>query len=272
MPHRIPSCAEDFYEEWSNKTPEEINYDIAAAIRKAKVITSSLPSNLTINISSLLDFGCGYGAFVKNFQDHLKIPKAIGVDFSSSAIDVANQKFASDSLVFHRLCTLDLSKNSEFLRTIISERVDCILLIDLLEHVPNCIELIASLSKFTKFFIIKLPVESTVFDNYILTKEYPGSFHSNGHMREFNANNVHYFVRQLGLTPIFESLYIYDLQDIFPPPSNVLSLRQKMIRFFLINFKRLMIASLPRKIFLRLIGGGGYFCLATYNEQNTLNP
>lgn len=262
---------EKFYEEWSNKTLEEINYDIMAAIRKAKVIASSIPKNMTCNINSILDFGCGYGAFVKHFQDALKIPKAIGVDFSSFAINVANKQFANDSLVFYRLQTLDISKNSDFLLSIIPKRVDCILLIDLLEHVPNCKDLIANLSKFTKYFIIKLPIESTIFDNYMLTKEYPGSTHSNGHLREFDANNVHYFIRQLGLTPIFESLYVYNLQDIFPPQFNGLLPRQKINRFFLKNFKRLMILILPRKIFLRVIGGGGYFCLATYNEQNTLS-
>ena len=262
---------EKFYEEWSNKTPEEINYDITAAIRKAKIITASIPKSMTSNINSILDFGCGYGAFVKHFQDSLNIPKAIGVDFSSSAINVANQQFANDSLVFYRLETLDISKNFDFLLSIIPKNVDCILLIDLLEHVPNCKDLIATLSKFTKYFIIKLPIESTIFDNYLLKKEYPGSTHSNGHLREFDANNVHYFIRHLGLTPIFESLYVYNIQDIFPPQFNVPSSRQKIIRFLLKNFKRLMIGFLPKKIFLRVIGGGGYFCLATYNEQNTLS-
>jgi ubiquinone/menaquinone biosynthesis C-methylase UbiE len=262
---------EKFYEEWSNKTPEEISYDIMAAIRKAKIIASSMPNGMTSNINSILDFGCGYGAFVKHFQDALKIPKAIGVDFSSSAINVANKQFANGSLAFYRLQTLDISKNSDFLLSIIPNKVDCILLIDLLEHVPNCKDLIANLSKFTKYFIIKLPIESSFFDNYILTKEYPGSTHSNGHLREFDANNVHYFIRQLGLTPIFESLYVYNIQDIFPPQFNVYSTRQKIIRFSLKNFKRLMMTFLPKKLFLRVIGGGGYFCLATYNEQNILS-
>lgn len=261
---------EKFYEEWSNKTLEDTNYDIIAAIRKSKIIVSSIPKNITCNFNSILDFGCGYGAFVKNFQDALKIPNAIGVDFSSSAINIANQRFANDSLSFYRLQSLDISKNSNFLRSIIPQKVDCIFLIDLLEHVPNCKELISNLSKFTEYFIIKLPIESTVFDNYVLKKEYPGSTHSNGHLREFDANNVHYFIRHLGLTPVFESLYIYHLQDTFPPQFNVLSLRQKINRFFLINFKRLMILILPRKIFLRVIGGGGYFCLATYNEHDIL--
>lgn len=104
------------------------------------------------------------------------------------------------------------------------------LLIDLLEHVPDCRALVASLAKFTKYFLIKLPVESSVLDNYILPKEYPGPLHSNGHLRGFDANRVHYFIRQLGLTPLFESLYVYHLEDIFPPAFRALPFRQKMIR------------------------------------------
>ena len=43
-------------------------------------------------------------------------------------------------------------------------------------------------------------------------------------------------------------------------------------RFTTKNFKLVCSWLLPKKIFLRLIGGGGYFCLATYKKDLILHP
>lgn len=264
---------ENFYESWSEKSPVAITYDIEASIRKADVITSHIPASLLKNIQTILDFGCGYGALIHRFKSRLTVTTAVGIDFSAVAIDVARQRFEDDSLRYHKLPSLDNAETVDFLRKTISDGVDCILLIDLLEHVPDCRKLVADLAQFTKYFIVKLPVESAIFDNYVMPKEYPSPVHSNGHLREFDANNVHYFVRGLGLTPLFESLYIYHRSDMFPPiPPGMLSLKSQVIRGVLQMFKLAAAFVLPRKLFLRLIGGGGYFCLATYDQAHVLNP
>jgi hypothetical protein len=147
-----------------------------------------------------------------------------------------------------------------------------VLLVDLLEHVPNCKALLAGLSEFASYFVVKLPIESTLFDNYVLQKEYPSSVHSNGHLREFDANNVHYFIRGIGLTPIWESLYVYSYRDLvtLAPPDS--SFRKKLIHVMLGYFRFAMSKLLPRKLFLRLVGGGGYICLATFDNAHALDP
>lgn len=263
---------ENFYESWSSKSAAEIEYDIEASIRKAEVIASSLPHDITQNIRSVLDFGCGYGALLHHFQSRLGVSKGVGVDFSASAIEIANKKFEGDTLKFYKLETLDIAENAKYLDSILPEGADCVLLIDLLEHVPDCKTLVSSLAKFTKYFIIKLPVESSFVDNYVLPKEYPSSVHSNGHLREFDANNVHYFIRQLGLTPLYETLYVYHPRDAFPPcPANA-TFKQRVVRGIIIAFKRMASWLLPRKLFLRLVGGGGYFCIATFDQSHILNP
>lgn len=264
---------EGFYESWSSKSPAAIAYDIEAAVRKADVIASGIPAALLRNIHTVLDFGCGYGALVHRFTERLTAATGIGIDFSAAAIDVARQKFEGGPLRYHRLPSLDIGETADFLRSTIPAGVDCILLIDLLEHVPDCKGLVASLAQFTQYFIVKLPIESSVFDNYVLPKEYPSSVHSNGHLREFHANNVYYFVRELGLTPLYEALYVYHADDMFAPlPPGTLSLRHKLIRGMLRMFKLTAAWVLPRKLFLRVIGGGGYFCLATYDQAHVLNP
>lgn len=265
---------EGFYDAWSSKPSDAINHDIEASIRKADVITAHIPANLLVNIKSVMDFGCGYGAMLHRFQDRLEttVGAAIGVDFSSTAIEMAHQKYQHESLRYYKLPKLSITENLRFLEATIPNGVDCILLIDLLEHVPDCKTLIDTLAQFTRFFIVKLPIESSAFDNYVLPKEYPSSIHSNGHLREFDANNVYYFIRQLGLTPLYETLYIYHFDDSFPPQPAGCTMKQKIVRWLLRVFKVTAAKLLPKKIFLRWIGGGGYFCLATFDRAHILNP
>jgi len=154
----------------------------------------------------------------------------------------------------------------------LAEKVDAILLIDLLEHVPDCQTLIGELAPHTRWFLIKLPVECSLFDNYLLPKEYPGSLHSNGHLREFDANNVYYFIRSLGLTPIFETLYRYEVDDSFPPVAPGTPWKSRLVRFVVKFVKVLLSWILPTKLFLRFVGGGGYICVASYNADHILKP
>lgn len=264
---------ERFYEEWSAKSSQAIDYDIAASVRKVDVIVSSIPQKHLEGMSSVMDFGCGYGAVLHRFQERLPhVDLAVGVDFSESAIELAKQRFEHESLKYHKLPALDIWDNLSFLRRIMPDGVDCMLLVDLLEHVPDCKTLVSELAAFTRYFIVKLPIESSAFDNYILPKEYPSPTHSNGHLREFDANNVYYFVRKLGMTPLFESLYVYHPDDTFPPLPASCSGRQKMVRWLLRGFKLVTAKILPRKIFLRWVGGGGYFCIATFDRSHILNP
>jgi SAM-dependent methyltransferase len=265
---------EGFYESWSSKSSDAIDYDVESSIRKADVITSHIPANLLANVRSILDFGCGYGAVLHRFKEKLAstVDVAVGVDFSNTAIEMARKRFQRESLSYYKLPKLEISEIQAFLRKTIPEGVDCILLIDLLEHVPDCKELVTGLAEFTQYFIVKLPVESSAFDNYVLPKEYPSSVHSNGHLREFDANNVHYFIRQLGLTPLYETLYIYHSDDVFPPLPDGCTFKQRLVRWLLRGFKALAVRVLPKKIYLRWVGGGGYFCLATFDSKHMLTP
>lgn len=263
-----------FYETWSVKPAQAIADDIAAAERKAEVLAAIIrQSGIQAEIRSLLDFGCGFGGVVGRLLQIFDVEKALGVDYSASAIAEADRRFSGNRLGFHCLSSLDTDVVAGQLGQLLPEKVDCILLVDLLEHVPDCERLIAALAPLTRYFVIKLPVESSLVDNYILPKEYPGSAHGNGHLREFDANNVHYFIRQLGLTPLRETLYVYELRDIFPAiPAGKTTFKRRLIRRALWLFKGVARMLLPKKIFMRLIGGGGYVCLATYDPAHILRP
>lgn len=263
-----------FYADWSSKDANGIDFDIRSAERKADTIARLVPGPLLDSLHRLLDFGCGYGAVILRLK-RLRaktIHSALGLDFSEMAINIARARCESEVIRYEKLPAIDVRDNATFLRTQVAEGVDAILLIDLLEHVPDCRALIAELAPFTRFFLIKLPVEASLFDNYLLPKEYPGSTHSNGHLREFDANNVHYFIRSLGLTPVFETLYRYHAEDSFPPVPPGTPLKGRLVRLAIKSVKTALSWLLPTRIFLRVVGGGGYLCLASYSEQHRLNP
>ncbi len=263
---------EDFYDSWSTKSEKDIEHDLCAAERKADLIVTGLSSHLRHHIHSVLDFGCGFGRFLDILAKRLDLKHAFGVDFSADAIRIAKNINDKTRLEFQQLHTLSASENVQLIQTFAPEGIDCILLIDLLEHIPDCVELLSALSTITPLFLIKLPIESSILDNYLLPKEFPGSNHSNGHLREFNVNDVHYFVRQIGLTPIVENTYVYHIDDMFPPPAGRRSFKGVIYRNGLKWLKLFSSWILPKRIFLRLIGGGGYYCLATFDKDHVLHP
>lgn len=263
-----------FYVEWSSKSADAIDFDIRSAERKALAIVQRIPPDVLNSLRRLMDFGCGYGAVLLGLKRlrAAHIESALGVDFSDLAIDVARRRNDCAEIRYEKLPALDIQDNRDFLRTHMAGIVDAILLIDLLEHVPDCRTLIAELAPYTRWFLIKLPVESSLMDNYLLPKEYPSPTHSNGHLREFDANSVYYFIRSLGLTPIFETLYRYEPEDSFPPVAPGTPWKGRLVRFAIKSVKTLLSWMLPTKLFLRIVGGGGYICVASYNAEHLLNP
>jgi SAM-dependent methyltransferase len=263
-----------FYEQWSRKDERLMAHDIQSGFRKATVMASNFPVDFLKKFTKIMDFGCGYGSVLKRFVELNGdvVKSAVGVDFSQVAIDVARNEFESEKIKFYKLPSLNIGDYRDYLDEIIKEDLDCIILADLLEHVPDCISLLRCLSQFTDYFAIKLPVEFSIFDNFFMRKEYPSLNHSNGHLREFDANSVHYFIRKIGLTPVYECLYIYDIDDSCPPPVNRLSakswLKYKMLRFF----KTVSSKVLPKRIYMYFVGGGGYICIAKFEEDAILIP
>ena len=272
--NKVQADLTGFYAKWSSKSADAIDFDIRSAERKALAIVQQLPPAVLDSLHRLLDFGCGYGAVLLGLMRlrAAHIESALGVDYSDAAIDVARRRNNCAEIRYEKLPALDIQDNRSFIRTQLAENVDAILLIDLLEHVPDCRTLIAELAPYTRWFLIKLPVESSLMDNYLLPKEYPSSTHSNGHLREFDANSVYYFIRSLGLTPIFETLYRYESEDSFPPFPAGTSWKGRMARSAIKFVKTLLSWILPTKLFLRIVGGGGYICVASYNAENLLDP
>jgi SAM-dependent methyltransferase len=263
---------EEFYQAWSVRSDAEIAYYNEAAVRKMDAVLDGMPVVRNLAIRSTLDFGCGYGQVLSTFAERLGLDRAFGFDYSGAAVEDASRRFRRNGMSFHRLTSLDIDKNVEAIRTVVGEKVDCILLVDLLEHIPDCKRLLLKLSELTTYFLVKLPIEENVLDNYIFRKAYPSTKQANGHLREFNANTVHYFIRTIGLTPLAEGIHVYDFRDSYPPLTAPLAPHQAVIRSVVKVFRMTTSFVLSRKIYIRLFGPGSYYCIATFNKDHILNP
>jgi len=261
-----------FYQTWSKKSDKLINYDNESAGRKVDTILEGMPELNDLGIKSAVDFGCGYGKTLHDFYERMGLEKAYGFDVSEDAINYAQKNFASGGLQFHQLPNLDIVENTQVIKSNVDIEVDAVLLVDLLEHIPDCVSLVQNLSSIAKYFIIVLPIEENMINNYLLRKIYPSTKHYNGHVREFNANSVYYFIRKIGLTPIAEGIHIYDFKDSYPPqapgPISLRGIARKSLKYI-----RMMLALvLPKKIYLRLVGPGTYYCVATFSKEHILIP
>lgn len=263
---------EEFYQSWSVKSENNIIHNCEAAVRKIDVILQGMPVVRELEFETIMDFGCGYGKALQNITERLNIKKSYGFDFSEAAISYANNHFRDEGLQYYCLKSLNIDENVDFIKSVIGGKVDCILMIDLLEHVPDCKKMMLILSELTDYFIIKLPIEDNILENYFFKKSYPSTRQDNGHLREFNANTVYYFIRNIGLTPLSEGIHIYDFRDSYPPPVVKLSLKQFLKRNIIKYFRMTVSLLLPRKIYIRLFGPGSYYCVATFNKEHILNP
>ncbi len=263
---------ESFYERWQSERTDLIEFDNACAMRKIDAILRNVPDIASLKLKSAIDFGCGRGKALRHFFDNLKLEKAYGFDFSASAIEYASREFGSADVQFRRLATLDVDESIDSIRRVTGGKVDCVLLLDLLEHVADCKYLVSRLSELATHFVIKLPVESNIMENYLFrNKIYPSPRHYNGHLREFTANSVFYFIRELGLTPIAEGLYLYDPHDTAPRASSG-SAWQSLKHGAVCGARNILSTLLHKKLFIAICGPGGYYCVATFNKANVLNP
>lgn len=264
---------ENFYSNWSDKSDDLVQYDNACAVRKVDALVEGLPILKAMNFDTVVDFGCGYGKALQNFKVRHGVKKAYGFDFSESAIAHARKFFSESSIEYHQLQTLDIEKNIVQIKMAMEgNKADCIMLFDLLEHVPDCVQLVTKLSEIGTHFLIKLPIEEVFLNNYLLKKTYPSTTQSNGHLREFTVNSVHYFIRRLGLTPLAEGVHIYNFRDSFPPqPAG--GPRLAMLKRHVLKTALIVLAALfPKRIYIRLFGPGSYYCLATFSAEHILRP
>jgi len=169
-------------------------FSLRDTIYNADLVSSLIPKGATV-----LDYGCGYGFFLKEMKKRKY--NISGVDISTIRTAVA-KKNASKIEIKQNLT--DLSQKS----------FDCITAFHVLEHVRDPIGLLITLKSYLKpggRLIIEVP---NLDDHLIsLVPEYKDFYWKIEHLSYFNAKTLAYCVRKAGLK--LQKTFYYQRWDIF---------------------------------------------------------
>ena len=95
----------------------------------------SLPRCVTENASSVVDFGCGEGALLRDLLDDPAFGRVLGVDVSARTLDVATRRLNLDRLSDTQRARLELIQSSVTYRDDRLSGYDAIVLMEVIEHV-----------------------------------------------------------------------------------------------------------------------------------------
>lgn len=263
-----------FYSGWYEKSQQQILFDIEVGKEKSRNAFEVLENAHVDPIKSILEIGCGYGQNLAEMMCSTKAAYGLGVDISQSAVDFANSHYRQNSTKFIHIDTVDINETVNRIHSIHPEPFDLLLLFDLLEHIPRPKTFIRNIASLGKYFLIKLPIENCILSNYLLPermKSFPGAKHPDGHLREFTVNDVHHFVASLGFIPLASSLYLYSTNTTYPSHLRPMGKKGALYYDILRTATEMCKRILPRRLFLRLIGGGGFICLASWSEDYLLD-
>ncbi len=141
---------------------------------KASLIHSILSSN-KITYKSLCEVGCGSGEVLAQLKktNPSKEIKYVGFDISKDAMDIALKK-QEENLQFE-LKDITLKEDQSFF--------DVMLVIDVIEHLPNYFSFLESISKKSKYTVFHIPLDIFVWSLFreqmlIESKERVGHIHN----------------------------------------------------------------------------------------------
>lgn len=262
-----------FYDDWYEKSNDQIEYEIQCCVEKSAVALKLLDAVNIDKINSVLEIGCGFGRNLFEVMNHTKASYGLGCDISKEAIEYARKHYGNNSIRFFHAESFNIKSTVSQILQEIENPFDIVILFDVLEHIPQPKTFIRELARVSKYFLIILPLDNTILQNYVLPermKKYPGSNHPDGHFWEFHVNNVQHFVVSLGLTPLAYKVYKFSQYDQFPPHMEPHTLKGRLYYKFMKAFTYSTSKILPTRIFLRLIGLGGFACLASYDPDFVL--
>src|SRR3989344_1869663 len=142
---------EKYGEHWVNKSRRK--YEKIASNWKVGKILTVLNQNKSIKVNSLLDFGCGPGNILSFLDKKMNLKRVYGFDISKSMIKIARKNFPKAKYIISK----DLAD--------FSNKVDLVIFIDVLEHVPEPIKILKQASKISKYQFVKIPLENTLLRN-----------------------------------------------------------------------------------------------------------
>jgi SAM-dependent methyltransferase len=160
------------------------------APRKVREILSVLPPDAPPR--TLLDYGCGAGAVLTGLVRALDAERGVGVDVSPAAVKLARSLCTDGRAAFLDCAELD------------AERFECVLLVDVLEHLPDPAATLRALAPLGDRAVVRLPLERTALNRvmaWLGMDPLPALEERFGHIHHFGLREALGLVRGAGLLP-----------------------------------------------------------------------
>jgi SAM-dependent methyltransferase len=144
---------------------------IALEVREFKIpnLISVLPPSF--KYKTIGEIGCATGEIIATFPG-IDISRRVGFDLSELNVECAKDRFPNTTFV---------ADPAQFYR----ERYDVVILSDVLEHVPDDVQLLREASKVAKILLINLPLEKCL--TYMFRRYGPDD--PSGHLRWYSLSD-----------------------------------------------------------------------------------
>lgn len=145
--------------------------------------------------SNVLEIGCGTGELIATFPA-AKGGRRVGVDISRANVDAARARFCETE--FYAGDFRELLKGQHF---------DCVIMSDVLEHVPDDAEFLRDAAQMADYVLVNLPLE----DNWLNRNRDYGPEDASGHLRKYSLNDGLSLFRRAGLSVVtYRELWVHE--------------------------------------------------------------
>lgn len=144
---------EDYADHWLH--PDEGKIKDLESRYKIKILSSMIPKR--IKIDNILEFGCGNAAGLRFMAEKRGSKNLFGIDISQKMVELAKKNCPKGKF---------LKGGLEVLKKF-NEPIDLILLLDILEHLPDPQKALEVASQKASFLGIKIPLEKTLVNRII---------------------------------------------------------------------------------------------------------
>lgn len=163
------------------------------APRKVREILSVLPPDAPPR--TLLDYGCGAGLVLTGLLRELDAERALGIDVSAAAVERA-RALCTDARASFLPCA--------GLEGVPPGRFDCVLLVDVLEHLPDPAATLRAVAARGERAVVRLPLERTALNRvmaWLGMDPLPALEERYGHIHHYGLSDALGLLRGAGLLP-----------------------------------------------------------------------
>jgi SAM-dependent methyltransferase len=201
---------------------------------KAKHIYNIISKN-QIKYSKIAEIGCGAGKILENLSNLIKDSSVRfdGYDISPQAIELAST-IKSDRIKFH-LCDLTEKEPDDY---------DILLIIDVIEHIPDYLTFLEKCKSKAKYKIFHIPLDISAL-SVLLNRIVP---------KRYEIGHLHYFTYESALAVLKDTGY--EIIDCFYTNSAIGLFKQHpSIPRGIVNIPRIILSKLSVHLTARLFGG-----------------